>query len=1256
MHLKKAFRCAVWALVIVFVLSSTALAAIPNNTIIFKDKAYDLSLLNDAGMVNEILNAFVANNNSFIYKTPAGSLIDPNAAAVNANQLPAVTYKDANKVSTQYSAGDGPVVPQEVAVTAVTAINDINVANGTALANIGLPATVEVTKADSTKANLAVTWDGGTPAYSATTAGTYTFSGTITLPAGVTNPNSLKASVKVIVAAPVLTVSSVSAIDASNNTYAINAMPVTANIKVTFNFSLDTNTVLADNFQLAKSGVRIPATVTYDDTTKSVTVDPNTTLTENANYVLTVNNVKSTAATGAKTLAQAYTANITTGSQLLLIGKYADLNEDNNIIASENINANDVLSPAAGTDASAFEGNFKVIFNKAINTDTMSNSNVKLYNVTDSQYVALVLTADTTDSILINPAVNLAKDKKYKLILNQGITDLAGNALTGGTEIPFVVGTAPTFDNANNDDIRVGDILMASGGVDAVTVTSAAIKINPSKTVAAGSFPIMIQAQFTANLDSTTVNTTNIYLRKKDTTTNIPVDVTYNSSNFTITITPQSDLDQNTTYVATFTNNIMGAIGGKITQKTITFTTGDTVKPTVASVVPAAGSSTVSPTADIVITFSEAMAAVNGSNAYNANTNTLVLSNNTGGVKYGNNSGTIALKSESDNAWVDISGFTRALSTDAKTLTITPTAGALAAGKTYTLYVRNGSAGVKDAAKAADGTTPLGNTMTDEYAVTFTTAGDTVKPTVLSVKGTAWDTNVANTTAANANYAITNGTTDVDIDSNIVIEFNDNDVAPIAETTFGAATAVRLYDITAGLPGTANTTICFQLYDGNATPIKAGNTHDYIVVKAQANNLTNGSKYRLMLTSAITDTNNNAMDQVTYDFIAGQGPQLSMGGNTSPVEAATVAAGNLGNNLTVEFATMNNIELDPATVNTTTVKLYKVVSGVDNAVALTSVATAAGAATTSQIVIDPAANLEGSSTYKVWISKDVKDTNGNQVFQALGVGPADIAYMFSTADNVGPTVASTTVANNATGVDRIASIGVTFSEAIGRDSNGSSQAIPSDGSNVLQLGTYADYADNGTINAPVAVTVTVSADNKTVTVKPNAALNANTKYVLRIIGDNTNNTTGIADTSGNNLAADYILAFTTGSTATDNTPPAFVSVDDASPWAAALALSGDSTYHIANASIGSPLVFEMSETVDISNATVTMLNLSAANTPAVGLLPLVRENANGGINNGIKVVPTAARTQNNIYKVTISGVKDAAGNVAADIVKYFTQE
>jgi len=88
---------------------------------------------------------------------------------------------------------------QAVTVTGVNSINPITVPYGTALANVGLPATVGITLSNGTTPTVNVTWNGGTPAYNGSVAGSYSFTGTLTLPSGVTNPNNLTASVVVTV-------------------------------------------------------------------------------------------------------------------------------------------------------------------------------------------------------------------------------------------------------------------------------------------------------------------------------------------------------------------------------------------------------------------------------------------------------------------------------------------------------------------------------------------------------------------------------------------------------------------------------------------------------------------------------------------------------------------------------------------------------------------------------------------------------------------------------------------------------------------------------------------------------------------------------------------------------------------------------------------------------------------------------------------------------------------------------------------------
>lgn len=88
-------------------------------------------------------------------------------------------------------------------VSNVATLGDINVSNGTTLANVGLPSTVQVTLSDNSKTNIGVTWDSGTPSYNATTAGTYAFKGILKMPTGLTNPTNVTATVHVIVEKPI---------------------------------------------------------------------------------------------------------------------------------------------------------------------------------------------------------------------------------------------------------------------------------------------------------------------------------------------------------------------------------------------------------------------------------------------------------------------------------------------------------------------------------------------------------------------------------------------------------------------------------------------------------------------------------------------------------------------------------------------------------------------------------------------------------------------------------------------------------------------------------------------------------------------------------------------------------------------------------------------------------------------------------------------------------------------------------------------
>jgi len=110
---------------------------------------------------------------------------------------------------------------------------------------------------------------------------------------------------------------------------------------------------------------------------------------------------------------------------------------------------------------------------------------------------------------------------------------------------------------------------------------------------------------------------------------------------------------------------------------------------------------------------------------------------------------------------------------------------------------------------------------------------------------------------------------------------------------------------------------------------------------------------------------------------------------------------------------------------------------------------------------------------------------------------------------VGPTVTSTVPANGATDVEVDSSMQVTFSEAMDPTS--------------ITTATF-------TLNRGVTGSVGYDASTNTATFTPSSNLDYYTLYTATI-------TTGVKDTSGNNMAADYTWTFTTE---TRKTKPCFI--------------------------------------------------------------------------------------------------------------------
>lgn len=111
------------ALMIAGTTSFSAFAAMADGTVVIGTKAFSLTYANDPANVTETTQAIVDGGSSVFVKNFEGKWINNlTSTEVNASVIPAVTYKDATKV-TKFDAGDKDAVTT-VAVKSVSAIND----------------------------------------------------------------------------------------------------------------------------------------------------------------------------------------------------------------------------------------------------------------------------------------------------------------------------------------------------------------------------------------------------------------------------------------------------------------------------------------------------------------------------------------------------------------------------------------------------------------------------------------------------------------------------------------------------------------------------------------------------------------------------------------------------------------------------------------------------------------------------------------------------------------------------------------------------------------------------------------------------------------------------------------------------------------------------------------------------------------------------------------------------------------------------
>jgi len=225
----------------------------------------------------------------------------------------------------------------------------------------------------------------------------------------------------------------------------------------------------------------------------------------------------------------------------------------------------------------------------------------------------------------------------------------------------------------------------------------------------------------------------------------------------------------------------------------------------------------------------------------------------------------------------------------------------------------------------------------------------------------------------------------------------------------------------------------------------------------------------------------------------------------------------------------------------------------------------------------------GAKTLFAW----AKDAAGNV--------SVSLSASVTISDTTPPTVSAVIPAVNATGVAVNTMVTATFSEAM----------------NAATINTT-----NFTISG-VTGTVTYDATSRTATFTLSSNLSSNTAYTVTI-------TTGVRDSAGNAMAANYTWRFTTGA-ASDTTPPTVSSV---SPAANATGVAVNTT-----------VTATFSETMSAATITASTFTLSSSSGPVAGTVsydPLTRT---------ATFLPSSTLLNSITYTAAITtGVKDSANN------------
>ena len=330
------------------------------------------------------------------------------------------------------------------------------------------------------------------------------------------------------------------------------------------------------------------------------------------------------------------------------------------------------VSPVNGATGVAASSTASAVFSEAMNASTINSTNIELRNSSNVLIAATVSYNANTNTTTLTPSSPLVNSTSFTVTIKggaSGVKDAAGNAMVNNYSWSFTT--------------EAGDIIPPI--VTSVTPLNGATNVNTSANIV---------ANFSEPLNAATVTNTSFQLR--DAGNNL-ITASVNTLSGQITLDPVSNLLAGTVYTATISGGVSGVkdLAGNtlVNNYSWSFTTdvGDIIPPTVTSVAPLNGATSVDVVGNIAANFSEAV---------NASTVTTT---------------TFQLRDAGNNL------IPASVSTLSGQIILDPTS-TLSASKVYTATITGGASGVKDLA---------GNALASNYSWSFTTSSVTSQPVTI---------------------------------------------------------------------------------------------------------------------------------------------------------------------------------------------------------------------------------------------------------------------------------------------------------------------------------------------------------------------------------------------------------------------------------------------------------------------------------------------------------------------------------------------